>query len=216
MVQIKKKVTLKAKTEQPAESTQQNVQPSLREKQSDISSKGSNEPAVSQKNGRKYLIGTIAVVALLCGGYYLLSDRAESSGENSTVQVTENSNSNKDNNNQAENANSNNENSGDSSSNQAEESNPSNSKVSTENENESVSLNEEQAAPNTNERTSHEANSTISNTESSLSSNSLVQKAKEVIRGNYGNGIERKQKLGEQYTEIQGKVNEMYKKGLVN
>ncbi len=212
MVQIKKKVTLKTKTEQSAEPTQQTVQPSLREKQSD----GSNEPAASQKNGSKYLIGTIAVVALLCGGYYLLSDRTESSGENPTVQVTENSNSNKDDNNQAESANSNNENTGDSSSDQAEESNPSNSKVSTENEDRSVSLNEEQAAPTTNETSSHEANSTIGNTESSLPSGSLEQKAKEVIRGNYGNGIERKQKLGEQYTEIQGKVNEMYKKGLVD
>ncbi|NCB79552.1 MAG: hypothetical protein EOM41_06245 [Bacilli bacterium] len=216
MVQIKKKVTLKAKTEQPAEPTQQNVQPSLHEKQSDISSRGSNEPAVSKNNGRKYLIGSIAVVALLCGGYYLLSDRTESSVENPTVQVTENSNSNKDNNNQAESANSDPENSENSSSDQAQESNPTNSEVSTEKENESVSLNEKQTSPKSNEVSSHDANSSISKTESSLPSGSLEQKAKEVIRGNYGNGIERKQKLGEQYTEIQGKVNEMYKKGLVD
>lgn len=208
MIQIKKKVTLKVKTEQPAEPTQQNVQPPLQG--------GSNEPVVSKKNGKNYLIGAIAVIALLCGGYYLLSDRAESSGENPIVQVTENSNSNKDNNNQAESVDSNNEKSEDSSSDQAEESNPSNSKVSTEKENESVSLNEEQASPKTNEVSSLEAKSSNSNKENSLPSGSLEQKAKEVIRGNYGNGIERKQKLGEQYTEIQSKVNEMYKKGLVD
>ena len=218
MVQIKKKVTLKAKTEQPAEPIQQNVQSSLREKQLDISSVGTNEPAVSKKNGKKYLISTIAIVALLCGGYYLSSDRTETSGENLTAQVTDNSDSNKDkdNNNQAESVNSNNEDSKESSSDQAEESNPSNSKVSTEKESESVSLNEEQTSPATNEVSSREAKSSISNTEKLLSFSSLEQKAKEVIRGNYGNGIERKQKLGEQYTEIQGKVNEMYKNGLVD
>ena len=43
----------------------------------------------------------------------------------------------------------------------------------------------------------------------------LEEKAKDVIRGNYGNGEVRKQKLGDQYVEIQGKVNEMYRNGLV-
>ena len=46
-------------------------------------------------------------------------------------------------------------------------------------------------------------------------SGTLEEKAREVIRGNYGNGEVRKQKLGDQYAEIQGKVNEMYRNGLV-
>ena len=46
-------------------------------------------------------------------------------------------------------------------------------------------------------------------------SGTLEEKAKEVIRGNYGNGEVRKQKLGDQYAEIQSKVNEMYRNGLV-
>ena len=37
-----------------------------------------------------------------------------------------------------------------------------------------------------------------------------------VIRGTYGNGLERKQKLGDEYTVIQNKVNEMYRDGLVD
>ena len=41
-------------------------------------------------------------------------------------------------------------------------------------------------------------------------------KAIAVIRGTYGNGLERKQKLGDEYTVIQNKVNEMYRKGLVD
>ena len=39
--------------------------------------------------------------------------------------------------------------------------------------------------------------------------------ALEVIRGVYGNGLERKQNLGDRYAEIQSIVNEMYRKGLV-
>lgn len=45
---------------------------------------------------------------------------------------------------------------------------------------------------------------------------SLEQKAIAVIRGTYGNGLERKQKLGDEYTLIQNKVNEMYRDGLVD
>lgn len=44
---------------------------------------------------------------------------------------------------------------------------------------------------------------------------SVEQEAIEVIRGKYGNGIERKRNLGDRYAEIQSKVNEMYRKGLV-
>lgn len=44
----------------------------------------------------------------------------------------------------------------------------------------------------------------------------LEEKAKDVIRGYYGDGEVRKQKLGDQYWEIQKKVNEIYRqKGLL-
>ena len=43
----------------------------------------------------------------------------------------------------------------------------------------------------------------------------VEEKARKVIRGDYGNGNIRKQKLGEEYSEIQSAVNEMYRKGLV-
>lgn len=43
----------------------------------------------------------------------------------------------------------------------------------------------------------------------------LEEKARLVIRGDFGNGEERKMKLGSEYSAIQGKVNEMYSKGLV-
>jgi len=39
---------------------------------------------------------------------------------------------------------------------------------------------------------------------------SLEEKVKQVIRGDFGNGLERKRALGDEYAEIQAKVNEFY------
>ena len=41
----------------------------------------------------------------------------------------------------------------------------------------------------------------------------VVENAKRVIRGDFGNGQERKDKLGSAYSEIQSKVNELYRSG---
>lgn len=48
-----------------------------------------------------------------------------------------------------------------------------------------------------------------------VSSGTLEQEAKYVIRGNYGNGADRKRALGSEYDAIQSKVNEMYRNGEV-
>lgn len=45
---------------------------------------------------------------------------------------------------------------------------------------------------------------------------SLDEKAKQVIRGNFGNGDERKQNLGNEYSAIQQRVNEMYRVDAIN
>lgn len=47
-------------------------------------------------------------------------------------------------------------------------------------------------------------------------SGDVVENAIRVIRGDFGNGQERKDKLGSAYAEIQAKVNEMYRNGQVN
>ena len=47
-------------------------------------------------------------------------------------------------------------------------------------------------------------------------SGDIEENALRVIRGDFGNGQERKDKLGSSYAEIQGKVNEMYRQGIVN
>lgn len=43
----------------------------------------------------------------------------------------------------------------------------------------------------------------------------VEENARRVIRGDFGNGQIRKDKLGTSYSEIQGRVNEMYRQGLV-
>lgn len=45
-------------------------------------------------------------------------------------------------------------------------------------------------------------------------SGDVEENARRVIRGDFGNGLERRDKLGTSYSEIQGKVNEMYRQGL--
>lgn len=47
-------------------------------------------------------------------------------------------------------------------------------------------------------------------------SGDVVENARRVIRGDFGNGQERRDKLGSLYSEIQDKVNEMYRQGLVH
>jgi hypothetical protein len=48
---------------------------------------------------------------------------------------------------------------------------------------------------------------------SDIPTGTLEQKARQVIRGDFGNGQVRKDRLGAEYAEIQGKVNEMYRNG---
>ena len=43
---------------------------------------------------------------------------------------------------------------------------------------------------------------------------SVAEKARQVIRGDFGNGKDRMQALGAEYAEIQAKVNEMYRNGM--
>lgn len=47
-------------------------------------------------------------------------------------------------------------------------------------------------------------------------SNDIEKEVLSVIRGNYGNNPERRQRLQERYQDIQDRVNEMYRNGLVH
>lgn len=63
--------------------------------------------------------------------------------------------------------------------------------------------------------TSHFANNGHNNFEQ-IATEQIEEMAIQVIRGDYGNGEERKNKLGSEYKVIQKRVNEMYRDGLVN
>jgi hypothetical protein len=50
--------------------------------------------------------------------------------------------------------------------------------------------------------------------DSPVKEGSVEDKARQVIRGAFGNGADRKNALGAEYAEIQAKVNEMYRNGM--
>ena len=54
-------------------------------------------------------------------------------------------------------------------------------------------------------------NSVTGNTNSSSANGTVEEEAWRTIRGDYGNGVARKEALGSRYTEIQGKVNDIYR-----
>jgi FtsZ-interacting cell division protein ZipA len=56
---------------------------------------------------------------------------------------------------------------------------------------------------------------TTSKPTATLPQGTLEEKARRVIRGDFGNGADRKKALGSEYREIQSKVNEMYRNGQV-
>lgn len=57
--------------------------------------------------------------------------------------------------------------------------------------------------------------SAVSVTLSAPISDNVEENALRAIRGDFGNGIDRKNALGEKYAEVQSRVNEYYKEGLI-
>ena len=78
-----------------------------------------------------------------------------------------------------------------------------------------VEKNETSASKKQEKKQSLPSTSPVSNPTTQISGN-LEENARQVIRGVFGNGQERKDKLGSAYSEIQGRVNEMYRQGRVH
>lgn len=242
MVQIKKKVTLKAKTEQEpvVEPVQQtSAQPTLRKKQpvtepeTTITStpiQDGNGNNGGGNGGSKKVIGVISAIVAVCalgyGAYSLFSnsnDDAEGTTTEQVVNATSKSNENETNaaNNEdtVEKPETETSNGGDIA-NGEETTSPSQEESSSEASTPQAGAKqnsidkpteqskEQNQAPKT-------APQTAPTTQPVILSGTLEEMAMDVIRGNYGNGEVRKQKLGDQYSEIQSKVNEMYRNGLV-
>ena len=227
MVQIKKKVTLKAKTEQEpvVEPVQQSAQPTLRKKEPVLESTPTPTPGGGDgKSGNSKIYGGIAaaVVACLLGyGVYSYYNSSDEKTDETTTEVVEGTT---DTSNEADSKEQNNDQTvetpetesadGEETASHAQEETSPEASSSKDNSKKDVPAKPTEPAKVTSQPTNTVQPSTPTVQPATLTG-TLEEKAKDVIRGNYGNGEVRKQKLGDQYAEIQGKVNEMYRNGLV-
>lgn len=203
MVELKKKVTLKTKVAETATQNQQTTQ--------------QPNPSGNGKGKKLGVLTVLAVIAVVA--FFLL--KPDNSGNDVSVSppatpeiVAQN----------ADNAQKQEAEQPVSESTTNEESAPvvvedkSNNEASDNNENKpaTVSGQEENAQTTTVVKTqTKEATSKASQKEEAIPAGTIEEKAILVIRGDFGNGEERKMKLGTEYSAIQNKVNEMYAKGLV-
>lgn len=203
MVELKKKVTLKTKVAETATQNQQTTQ--------------QPNPSGSGKGKKLGVLIVLAVIAVVA--FFLL--KPNNSGNDVSISspatpeiVAQN----------ADNAQKQEAEQPVSESTTNEESAPvvvedkSNNEASDNNENKpaTVSGQEENAQTTTVVKTqTKEATSKASQKEEAIPAGTIEEKAILVIRGDFGNGEERKMKLGTEYSAIQNKVNEMYAKGLV-
>lgn len=198
MVQLKKKVTLKKKVLDENPPLEENLVKESAPKKEDI--RKENPPLEentitenSPKKNYKWLY-FVLILLLLLGGYYWLGNN-NSTDDSEKVELTAPS--------------------------EVEQATPIDSTESVKEDSVKSENGEgldESTLPSETQTKDSAKNSpaeTVKNHGFSSSAN-VEQKALEVIRGVYGNGNERKSILGEQYTDIQNRVNEMYRNGLVH
>lgn len=234
MVELKRKVTLKTKSaaseEDAAEKVHLKKKVTIKEKHAeeelptsgnDGGNGGNPTPTPEHPKGRKWILWLIIIVALAIIGYLWHSHSGSSEqgdgnlGDSTKVENTDSTKSQ----------------SSDSittaDSTKAEASVESGGKISTEAEsttspkdNGNAGTQESATAPQK-QQESKRLSSDISGaskpkSETNVPLGTVEETANEVIRGLYGNGNVRKNKLGSRYQEIQNRVNEMYRQGLVN
>jgi hypothetical protein len=203
MVELKKKVTLKTKVAETATQNQQTTP------QPNPSNNGTGK-----KFGVLIVVAIIAVVAF----FLLKPDNSGNDVSVSSPATSETVAQNADNAQEQEVAQPVSESTSNEESTSVVEEDKSNNEVSDNNGNKpaTVSEQEEKTQATTETRTqTKEVTSITTQKEEAIPVGSIEEKAKLVIRGDFGNGEERKMKLGSEYSAIQNKVNEMYAKGLV-
>lgn len=203
MVELKKKVTLKTKVAETATQNQQTTQ---------LPNPSSN--GKGKKLGVLIVIVVIAVVAF----FLLKPDNSGNDVSVSSPATSETVAQNADNAQEQEVVQPVSESTSYEESTSVVEEDKSNKEVSDNNGNKpaNVSEQEEKTQASTETRTqTTEVTSKTTQKEEAIPVGSIEEKAKLVIRGDFGNGEERKMKLGSEYSAIQNKVNEMYAKGLV-
>ena len=202
MVELKKKVTLKTKVAETATQNQQTTQ------QPNPSSNGKGK-----KLGVLIVIVVIAVVAF----FLLIPDNSGNDVSVSSPATSETVAQNADNDQIQEAEQPISESTSNEESTPVVEEDKSNKEAGDNNKPTTTSEQEgkTQTTSETTNQTKDVASETTQKKEAIPVGSSIEEKAKLVIRGDFGNGEERKMKLGSEYSAIQNKVNEMYAKGLV-
>lgn len=208
MVSIKHKVTIKTKTAQEETSeTIKNLKVTLKSKQPESSVAPEPTPISTAPQPEKRInigkvgVGIVVVAAIITGLFFFANKENKKSIDNTAIEIAIQNTENKDNSNDITTAESTNE-----------EANPNGETVSANSPELSVPA-------NTDTNTNKESATSPSANQSSIVpvnvNGTIEEKARQVIRGDFGNGQERKDKLGASYSEIQSKVNEMYRQELV-
>lgn len=229
MVTIKHKVTIKTKTSQ--EETPATVDSVVtREKPIEQKPESKHSPTIpesAQKSKTGKIIGGIVAAAVLIGGVYFFGIRnngSEVNGETTSEQVSQAEETTKsevlgDTNANAESATPTDEIAKSSEANKTTASSE-NGNVSTtakvdDNKADRHSANEFPSAQPAKSSLPKQTTTTTPKVPATINGD-VEENARRVIRGDFGNGQTRKDKLGASYSEIQGRVNEMYRQGLVH
>lgn len=240
MVSIKHKVTLKTKVAQ--EETPEAIESpkvTLKRKLSEASVVTEPKPAPAptpqpekKSNTGNVIGGLIAAVAIIAGIFFFINNKESEGGNDSTpteviAQNTENQNegndapaaetSNKDASAESKGAPVA-ENTDESPANTTSSANPAKANDNQVAERPAKRNHATIAEPAKTAQSKHAATQTTKpfSATSAPVSGDVEENARRVIRGDFGNGQERRDKLGSLYSEIQDKVNEMYRQGLVH
>lgn len=225
MVELKRKVTLKKKSDVPDDDTAERVhlkkKVTIKEKHEQPNpvipnngGDGNGPTPPKPPKGRKWIIWLIIIVILVTGGYLWYSNKGETTSAETQTDSTEVAKSDSSNTSKSDSIVDK-----DSAKSASAEANgnsetPSSTKQDKESNQQGGATTQAEDNP---ARPSSSETSTIQNALPTTEPNgSLEETANEVVKGIYGNGNVRKDKLGNRYQEVQNRVNEMYRQGLVH
>lgn len=225
MVEIKRKVTLRTKTSQPEEKPATEVTPEVQlsasQQEPTPTPPPPTEPTTNAKGSKggvnwKEWLAAFVLATLLWGGYHLYSNSQGNDAQDATtVAKTDSTDAQKDSTTKVK-PEADGNNVATETANETAAEGSSVSKATTPSSN--TSANNTTANTTTDQQTASTDNlGTSSTTEPTAAepANSVQETAKDVIRGTYGNGVTRRHKLGSRYEEVQKRVNEMYRQGLI-
>jgi len=225
MVELKRKVTLKTKSAMPddiADEVHLKRKVTIREKHEEPDNSGNpndggneNPPTTETPKGKKWFLWLIIIAIIMIGGYLWYSQNGKSGSEpiaadSTQVEKTDSAKTASTDSVVSTTSGSDNNGSKGSNGNSASTSQKNQEKNEVgEQKGYTPTSSNETAVPSSDEKPSI-------NAESETSTTSVEETARDVIKGIYGNGNVRKDRLGSRYQTVQDRVNEMYRQGLVH